>query len=173
MVICSAIGLTHVMSTEWTLFSENVLFVCYLVHSRILFSLSYSSELSFILFLELHKEPLLENLLAEFRTRHPLLEFPPVPPRFVSYFYSQRAQWRILNFLANSHAISRGELDLDVIQKSPYFFHWQTKRQPTSSHTYEYLSSKSSKDDECLRVLHWYSHYPLETFAEVKVKERK
>ena len=90
-------------------------------------------------FIQLHKEPLLENLLAEFRTRHPLLEFPPVPPR--------------------------GELDLDVIQKSPYFFHWQTKRQPTSSHTYEYLSSKSSKDDECLRVLHWYSHYPLETFA--------
>ena len=47
-------------------------------------------------FIEMHSEPLLENLLAELQEKHPDITFPPLP--------------------------IRGNLDLDSIRKATYFF---------------------------------------------------
>jgi len=47
-------------------------------------------------FVELHSQPLLEDLRDQFVTNYPTLDFPPVP--------------------------ERGSLDLRLVLKSPYFF---------------------------------------------------
>jgi len=47
-------------------------------------------------FIELHSQPLLENLLAELQAEHPDIDFPPLPPR--------------------------GELSLGDIREATYFF---------------------------------------------------
>ena len=47
-------------------------------------------------FVNLHSQPLLENLQELFRLRHPDVDFRPLPPR--------------------------GDLDLQVVHDSPYFF---------------------------------------------------
>ena len=47
-------------------------------------------------FVELHSKPLLEDLEASFKARHPTLEFPPMP--------------------------KRGDLDIEKVRESIYFF---------------------------------------------------
>jgi DNA-directed RNA polymerase len=47
-------------------------------------------------FVDLYSQPILEDLLALLEMRFPLLDFPPVP--------------------------QRGELDLELVKKSEYFF---------------------------------------------------
>ncbi len=47
-------------------------------------------------FVELHSQPLLEQLLAEFKAAHPDVEFPPLPPM--------------------------GDLDLEQVRQADYFF---------------------------------------------------
>ncbi|KAF2077399.1 hypothetical protein CYY_001327 [Polysphondylium violaceum] len=48
-------------------------------------------------FIELHKQPLLQHLLDWFKLKHPTINFPPIP--------------------------QRGDLNLDKIRESKYFFH--------------------------------------------------
>ena len=47
-------------------------------------------------FIDLHSRPLLQELVSEFKTRHPSIVFPDVP--------------------------QRGDLDLKLVLDSPYFF---------------------------------------------------
>jgi len=89
---------THMMMTARSMGQANLTFSA--VHDSFWTHPSDVDRMNVILrktFKELHQRPLLETLLEEFQTLNPSVEFPPLP--------------------------EKGDLDLELVLRSPYFFH--------------------------------------------------
>jgi len=92
-----ALDSTHMMMTASACRKQGVAFAG--VHDSFWTHAGTATRLASILreaFIDLHSQPLLEDLAADFRAAHPALAFSPVP--------------------------ARGELDLDGVRESKYFF---------------------------------------------------
>jgi len=89
---------THMLLTALEMKSKNLTFAS--VHDSYWTHASDVPKMNQILrekFIQLHTSPLLDNLLADFQKAHPDVTFPPIP--------------------------TKGQLDLNEVLKSPYFFH--------------------------------------------------
>ena len=88
---------THMLMTTLACDKANIMFAA--VHDSFWTHAGQIDNMNALLrdaFVELHEQPLLEELLASWKARHPNIEFPPLP--------------------------ERGDLDLSAVRQSIYFF---------------------------------------------------